>query len=163
MTTSNALVVYYSRTGTTRRLAEAIAKALPADIEPIIDRRRRSGIIGYLRSVAESVQKRGASIEPMRTDPRSYDLVLIGTPIWAWSVSSPVRSYLAANRGRLPNLAFFCTMGGQGDERSFEEMRNIAGKAPIASCAVTAREVASEAYGARITQFVEQLKARHSS
>ena len=163
MTALKALVVYYSRTGTTRRLAEAVAKALQADIEPIIDRTRRSGIIGYLRSVAESLQKRGASIEPMKTDPRSYDLVVIGTPIWAWSVSSPVRSYLAANRGLLPNVAFFCTMGGQGNERSFEEMKAIAGKAPIASCAVTARDVASEAYGPRIAQFVEQLKVLHLS
>jgi flavodoxin len=163
MTASKTLVVYYSRTGTTRRLAEALAKVLHADIEPIIDTTRRSGIIGYLRSLAESLQKRGASIEPTKTDPRSYDLVLIGTPIWAWLVSSPVRSYLAANREVLPNVAFFCTMGGQGDKRSFEEMKAIAGKAPIASCAVTARDVASEAYGARIAQFVEQLKTLHLS
>ncbi len=163
MATSKALVVYYSRTGTTRRLAEVIAKALQADIEPVIDRRRRSGVIGYLRSVAESVQKRGASIEPTKTDPRSYELVLIGTPIWAWSVSSPVRSYLAANKELLPNVAFFCTMGGQGDERTFKEMKAIAGKAPIASCAVIARDVPSEAYGARIVRFVEQLRSPHSS
>ena len=42
MTASKVLVVYYSRTGATRRLAEALAKALQADIEPIIDRKNRS-------------------------------------------------------------------------------------------------------------------------
>jgi hypothetical protein len=141
-------------------MAEALAKALQADIEPIIDRKNRSGIFGYLRSVAESLQKRGAAVEPMKTDPRSYDLVVIGTPIWAWSVSSPVRSYLAANRGRLPDVAFFCTMGSRGGARAFEEMQAIAGKAPRAGCAVTAREAASEAYGTHIAQFMEQLK-RH--
>ena len=107
MTTSKVLVVYYSRTGATRRLAEALANALQADIEPITDRENRSGIFGYLRSVAESLQKRGASITPMNTHPASYDLVVVGTPVWAWSVSSPVRSYLAAYRGHLPDIAFF--------------------------------------------------------
>jgi len=82
MTASKVLVVYYSRTGATRRLAEALANALQADIEPITDRENRSGIFGYLRSVAESLQKRGASITPMNTDPASYDLVVVGTPVW---------------------------------------------------------------------------------
>jgi len=87
-----------------------------------------------------------------------YDLVVIGTPVWAWSVSPPVRSYLAANKGRLPDVAFFCTMGSRGGERAFEEMQAIAGKAPRAGCAVTAREAASEAYRTHIAQFMEQLK-----
>ena len=157
------LVIYYSRTGATRRLAEAIANALQADIEPIIDRENRSGIFGYLRSVAQSLQKRDALIEPMKTDPASYDLVVIGTPVWAWSVSSPVRAYLAAYRGHLPDVAFFCTMGGRGSEHAFKEMQVIAGKAPRANCALTAREVASETYGAHIAQFLEQLEALRPS
>jgi flavodoxin len=160
MIASKVLVVYYSRTGATRRLAEVLAKALQADIEPIIDKKNRSGIFGYLRSLSESLQKRAGAVEPMKTDPRSYDLVVIGTPVWAWSVSSPVRSYLVGNRGRLPDVAFLCTMGSRGSERAFEEMQAIAGKAPRAGCAVTAREVASEAYGRHIAQFMEQLKTQ---
>ena len=158
MTGSRTLVVYYSRTGTTRRLAEALAKALGADIEPIVDRTNRSGILGYLRSIAEALQRRHAPAEPAKIDPRSYDLVVVGTPVWAWSASSPVRSYLAANRERLPDVAFFCTMGARGGERAFEEMQAIAAKAPRAGCAVTAREVASEAYGEQMARFLEQLK-----
>ena len=56
MTTSKVLVVYYSRTGATRRLAEALANALQADIEPITDRENRSDF-GYLRSVAKDLFK----------------------------------------------------------------------------------------------------------
>jgi flavodoxin len=158
MTASKVLVVYYSRTGATRRLAEALAKALRADIESIVDSTNRSGILGYLRSLAESLQKRGAPIEPMNTNPASYDLVVIETPVWAWSVSSPVRSYLAANKERLPDVAFFCTMGGRGSVRAFEEMQAVAGKAPRAGCVATAREMASEAYRTHIAQFLGQLE-----
>ena len=75
-----------------------------------------------------------------------------------------LRAYLAANRGRLPDVAFFCTMGSRGSDRAFEEMQAVAGKAPRAGCgAVTAREVASEAYGTHIAQFMEQLKTLRPS
>ena len=100
----------------------------------------------------------------MKTDPRPYNLVVIETPVWAWSVSSPVRADLAANRGRLPDVAFFCTMGSRGSDRAFEEMQAVSRKAPRAGCgAVTAREVASEAYGTHIAQFMEQLKTLRPS
>ena len=49
-------------------------------------------------------------------------------------------------------------MGGRGSERAFEEMQAIAGKASRANYALTAREVASETYGAHLAQFLEQLK-----
>jgi flavodoxin len=163
MIAPKTLIVYYSRTGATRRLAETLAKDLHADIEPIVDKENRAGIFGYLRSVFESLQKRCASIEPMKTDPTSYDLIVIGTPVWAWSVSSPVRSYLVVNKGRLPDVAFFCTMGGRGGERVFKEMQAIVGKTPKAVCAVTAREAVSESYGTRIAQFLEQIETRRPS
>jgi hypothetical protein len=33
----------------------------------------------------------------MNTDPNDYDLVLVGTPVWNASVSTPVRTYFAAS------------------------------------------------------------------
>ena len=44
------LVVYYTRTGTTQQLARWIAAAVDADLERIVDRSRRGGVLGYLRS-----------------------------------------------------------------------------------------------------------------
>ena len=42
----------------------------------------------------------------------------LGTPVWFWSLSSPVRSWLEANPLRGKRFAFFCTMGGSGARRS---------------------------------------------
>jgi len=44
-------VVFYPRTGTTRKVAEAIKDALKCDIEEIFDIKKRADLFGYLRSV----------------------------------------------------------------------------------------------------------------
>jgi flavodoxin len=125
------LVAYYSRTGTTEKVAHALATALGADIEAIVDHTRRRGIIGYLRSGYEATLGRLVLIAPATRDPWSYDLVVVGTPIWNQCLSSPVRSYL--ERHEFHKVAFFCTCGGRGSERVFAQMAEAAGHPPVAT------------------------------
>jgi len=44
------LVVFYSRTGATRTVAQKIADLVKGDLEEIKDTRNRAGILGFLRS-----------------------------------------------------------------------------------------------------------------
>jgi menaquinone-dependent protoporphyrinogen IX oxidase len=152
------LVVYYSRSGTTRKIAEALSEALNANIEEIVDANGRAGFFGYVRSLVEAIQKNPSAIAQSKSDLSSYDRVVIGTPVWAWSVSSPVRAYLMANKGHLPEVAFFCTLGGKGSESVFGQMQSLAGKAPRAVYAVTAGEVTSARYRAGLAAFAKALE-----
>ena len=56
-------------------------------------------------------------------------------------MSSPVRTYLAQQAAHLPCVAFFCTYQGSGAERALGQMEAAAGKAAIATCAVTQSEI----------------------
>jgi NAD(P)H-dependent FMN reductase len=132
MAGSRMLVVYYSRSGTTRKIAEALSEALTCDLEEIVETKSRAGIFGYMRSLVEARQKRPSVIAPAERDASAYDLVVVGTPVWGWSVSSPVRAYLMTNRDRLPEVAFFCTLGGAGGASTFAQMQGISGKTPRA-------------------------------
>jgi hypothetical protein len=114
--------------------------------------------VGYLKSIWEANRKQPANILSTKNDPASFDLVVIGTPVWAWSVSSPIRAYLLANRGRLPDVAFFCTMGGRGAEPTFAQMRDIVGKSPLAAYAVKASDAAPPAGDPRFAAFVQMLR-----
>src|SRR6185436_10522562 len=133
-----------------RRLAEALRHALDCDVEEIVETRRRSGLLGYVRAVLEARRKRPAAITLVQKNPSSYDLVIVGTPVWAWSVSSPVRAWLGSNRLRLPDVAFFCTFGGAGSEQAFAQMQTLAGKPPRAVCAIPQRLVLSDRYDRNI-------------
>ena len=153
------LVVSYSRSGNTRRLARAIAKALGADHEEIQDRADRAGITGYLRCALEAFFEASTEIGPPRHDPADYDLVVVGTPVWATSVSSPVRTFLWLERQRLPAVGFFATLGGVGSEHAFGQMRGLAGKAPTSTLAIRENELARGVPAERVARFAEKLRA----
>jgi hypothetical protein len=159
MADAKTLVVYFSRSGVTQRAAETLGATLHADLERIVDRTNRAGPLGFLRSVVEALRRRTAPIEPATRDPASYTLVVVATPVWAWSVSSPVRAYLTNVRARLPEVAFLCTMGARGEARAFAEMTRIAGKAPRAVCALNARQAGSQEGARLIARFAAELGA----
>ncbi|RQH13912.1 flavodoxin [Bradyrhizobium sp. RP6] len=158
MAKARILVVYYSRTGTTRKVAQSLSAALSCDIEEITEAGSRSGIFGYLRSAMEARRQIPSRIAATLRDPSLYDLVVIGTPVWAWSLSSPVRAYLLANRPKLPAVAFFCTLGGAGSDQVFGQMRELVGKQPLHCLSITARDVASANDAPRLATFVEAIQ-----
>ncbi|MDX3968764.1 MAG: flavodoxin [Bradyrhizobium sp.] len=158
MAKARILVVYYSRTGTTRKVAQSLSAALSCDSEEITEAGSRNGIFGYLRSAMEARRQIPSRIAATVRDPSLYDLVVIGTPVWAWSLSSPVRAYLLANRSKLPAVAFFCTLGGAGSDQVFGQMRELVGKQPLDCLFVTARDVASANDAPRLATFVEAIQ-----
>lgn len=159
MSAPKILVIYYSRSGTTRRIATTLAAALGSSIEEITESQGRDGFFGYWRSIIEARRKHAPVIRPPTNDPSSFDLVVIGTPVWAWSVSSPVRAYLTASKARLPAVAFFCTLGGAGSETAFAQMQDIVGKAPRATCAITAQDIARGSEAPQLEMFAAALRA----
>ncbi|MFM0500197.1 flavodoxin family protein [Paraburkholderia caffeinilytica] len=159
MPEAKILVVYFSRTGTTRLLASVLARMLAADLEEICDCSDREGPSGYLRSLADAIRRRPVEIVPAGLSVSKYDLVVIGSPVWASSVSAPVRSYLIENRAQLPHVAFFCSFGGRGADKALREMGELAGKPAVASCKVKAAAAHEDAHAA-LAAFVGGLK-RH--
>jgi flavodoxin len=152
------LIVYYSRSGYTARVANALAAQCKAQTEPLQPLRAPSGWRGYLRSVLEGATRAVPAIKPPAHVPEMFDLIIIGTPVWAQNMSSPVRSYLTLHAGRLRHVAFFCTMGGTGDARTFREMASLCGHTPHASIAMTDAEIDRGQHHAKIDQFVRTLR-----
>ena len=75
------LVVFYSRSGNTQKVALEIARSLRADVDEIIDLKDRTRkIIGWLIAGKDASQKKLTEIK-FKKDPKNYDLVIIGTPI----------------------------------------------------------------------------------
>jgi len=153
------LIVYYSRTGNTRKLAQAIAAELGAAVEEIVESKSRAGILGWLGAGRDAMLRRTTPIQPLKTDPARFDLVVVGTPVWGWSVTPAVRAFLASHAGRLKSVAFFCTQGGSGYARAFRQMEELSGKKPLATLALLEKELAGD-FTPRVREFAAALQDR---
>ena len=121
----NILCVYYSRTGNTEKLMQEIAADLNGELLKLDDGVDRSGLRGWLRSGLQAMSRRLPAVKPPETElPLSmYDLVIIGTPVWAGRCSSPVRSFLVEYGNELRRVAYVITRSSDVHyEEIFEQM-----------------------------------------
>jgi len=153
----NVLVVFYSRTGVGRRVAHDLSRVLHCENEEIVDDTIRRGAVGYARCTLDSIFGRHANLRPFAHDLASYDLVIVGSPIWDFSVSSPARTFLETRRSELPSLAFYLTCGGSGSGRALQRMAAAAGKQPIAELVLKVSEVERGDHHAKMRRFVEAI------
>jgi flavodoxin len=160
---SRILVAYYSRSGSTRIVAQDLAAALEAEIEELRDHVDRSGYLGYLRTGLEGLIGAATELERPAKDPGRYDLVVVASPVFAAAVSAPVRTYLWLERERLPRVAFLVTYGGAGSDRALGQMALVAAKTPIATLALREKEVAAGEHTAQVASFAATLCAAVTS
>jgi flavodoxin len=155
------LVVFYSRTGTTKRVAEKLSSLLHSDIEEIIDLTKRTGFIGWLKSGRDGSGKRLTTIKETEKDPGSYDIVIIGTPVWGFNMSAPVRTYLTLNKERFKNTAFFLTSdGSRVNEAVFVDMVEVSTRKPLATLALRKNNVLKNQYYPELEILVQETIAR---
>lgn len=105
-----SLVVYYSRTGNAKFVAETIAAELGSDIEEVIDLKSRKGKIGWITAGRDASTGKLVQIAPTTKPPSDYDLLIIGTPIWAWGPTAAIRTYLSKNDLSGKKVALFFTL-----------------------------------------------------
>lgn len=151
------LIVYYSKGGTTRTVAQRLARESQADLVEIEDVNERKGVMGYMRSVLEAAFHVAGNIrvKPLRDD---YDLVVIGTPIWAWNMSSPARAFVSQRRGALRRVAFFCTYGGSGATKVLHDLETLSGLQPVGTLALRTEDVKRGKTDSNLLQFAAQIK-----
>ena len=159
----DTLVVYFSRTGYTRRVAEEIARAAGADWEAIPERSPRTGVFGYWRSAREAWRETAIAIEPGSLNPRDYALVVLGTPVWAGNVSSPMRAYIARHKRDFARVALFCTQGGSGAPKVLQRMAELCDQRPVATAFFNDSEIDRGQHRGKVDAFAAALAARKAA
>ena len=133
--TGKTLVVYYSASGNTKRVAEDIAEAASADLFEIVPTEVYTSD-DLNRTNSDSRVSREHDDESLRDVPLtttevhdwdSYDTVFIGYPIW-WGIAAwPVNNFVRGNDFSDKTVIPFATSASSGMGRSgtlLEEMAN---------------------------------------
>ena len=151
------LIVYYSRTGNSANIAKKLSAELDSSIEKLEDNRNRSGFGGYMISGWEALRKKTPEINATTTDPAKFDMVIIGTPVWAANMSSPVRTYINKYNKYIENYALFCTYKGSGAEKTFSKIKKLFSTKASATMDVFDREIAKNKCSQKISRFIENI------
>jgi flavodoxin len=152
-----SLIVFYSRDGSTRKVANSLSLFLNSKTAEILDKTDRSGPLGYLLAGKDASLEKMTNIICPIENSNDYDLIVVGTPVWAWNVSPPIRTYLFNNRGNFKKIAFFCTMGGSGGNKTFNSMESISGLKPLGTLELTSREISSGTFEGKTREFANFL------
>lgn len=149
------LIVYYSRTDVTQNIAQTIQRELGCDIEEITDNGKYNGKIGYLKGGMNAAMGRSSEINPISKNPDDYDLVIIGTPVWASNMATPIYTYLLENRDSINNIASFCTCISGGFEKTLKNIDVVSGKTSVAQEYFNAKDV--ENPSEKINSFINKI------
>ena len=121
---SDILVVYYSRTGKTRMVAERLATLLVADVAEIKEKKERTGLLGFLGGIKDSLLKRKAELA-QAAEPGDHRVVLIGMPIWASRPPPAICSYVAQVDLSGRTVCAFCTSDGTRGKGTFKALNRL--------------------------------------
>ncbi|HWI81125.1 flavodoxin [Ramlibacter sp.] len=135
------LVVFYSYTGTSRRLAQLLCAQLDWPSGEIVERQSRAGGSGTVRCILDTLLRRRPAIRYDGPDPAGYDAVVLVSPIWAYGLAGPMRSFVGEQRAKLRNVAVISVMGSAGASNAVAEIDRLSGRAPLIAAAFTSREV----------------------
>lgn len=149
------LIVYYSRTNTTRQIAEKIQKKLNCDIEEIKDNNEYKGTIGFLKGGFRATTGRGGKMAEISKNPADYDLVIIGTPVWSSNMATPIFTYIEKYHQDINNIACFCTCKGGGYDKALDKMGKVARKEPVSTMYLTSKDV--ENPDEKINNFINNI------
>ena len=115
------VVVYYSRFGTTRTVAKAIAEELGAELREI-QAARECGFLGMAFRSLFGIQM---PIRPMNLDFTGADQIVLCTPIWAGRPANPVRTFLQMANLEGKRLAMVFTAGIVKSESALGTIRKL--------------------------------------
>jgi menaquinone-dependent protoporphyrinogen IX oxidase len=147
------LIVCYSNTGTSRRVAELLASQFKWPCGEISEQHSRTGTAGMLRCVVDSLLRRHPAIRYEGPAPRDFETVVLIAPIWLYRLAGPMRSFVRDHAPGLKRVAVISVMGGQGATNAFSEIDQILGHPPVLSTSFTAREVDDGSYSSGLEVF----------
>ncbi len=153
-----ALVVYFSRTGQTTRIAREIARRCDAHLDAILPQHQGASWFADWRYHWQALTLAEPPILRPTRNPANYDLVVVGVPVSRTGLAPPVRSYVRQYGPRIQQLALFCAEGQGIDARGFSELTTLYGKKPVATFGVASKHLPTIASRRQLIDFVDSIR-----
>lgn len=160
-----ALVLYYSNTGNTRKVAKALAEQLGADLAEVTCRAYRAWY-GPLAMAWDIFTRHRPRVSVAVRKDAHYDLVVLGSPVWAAHAAPPVLSAVQM----LPTAAaraFFVTCRGNSPNSppgpALAELQEEIAAPVVASRVFREEDIRAPSLAGGISEFASALVSRASA
>lgn len=156
------LIVYYSLEGNTKFIAEKMAHGLGADIlelkpEKEID---PGSFMKYLWGGKQVTMKETPKLKEYEINLADYDLIALGTPIWAFNFTPPIRTFLKENKIQGKKIILFCTHDGNKG-KTFENLSaELSGNEILGEVAFFNVLNNQEKSAAKLDEFIGSMRSK---
>ncbi len=152
------LIVFYSKTGHCKKVAELLKEKLNADIEEIQPvKPYKKNKPQYMKLGFQAWVKVKPPIKPLSIMTTDYDLVILGSPTWNWRPSPPVRTFFSSYP--MNKVALWLTAGGDGIKAMKRFYLDVEKKTEVVSTFI-AQDSKKEELEAKLSKWVEELKSK---
>ena len=108
-------IIYHSETGNTRHVAQHLASACSAErLIEVLDRTHYNRLTRFFNQCSRARSEDLAPITPSTIDVSSFDLIVMGSPVWAFKPTPVIHAAVNSLTGHTgkPVIGFF-THGGR--------------------------------------------------
>ena len=126
MENTKKLVVYFTYTNNTKKIAEKIKAKLNCDIleiKPVKPYDTDYDTVVRLEQNNETAKKT-PDIQSINVDLSKYDEIILGTPVWWYTIAPVIRTFLKQNDLSGKKIVPFATNGGWIG-RTFQEIKEL--------------------------------------
>ncbi len=116
------LVAYFSYSGTTRNVANALSERIGADLFEISPQEGYSNV--YVQSNSEIRNNERPTLSGTVENMEEYDIVFIGYPVWWHATPAPINTFLESYDFTGKLVIPFCTSGGSDIEETMPTFLN---------------------------------------
>jgi len=120
------LIVYYSNGGHTKDAAQKLSSIVGGDIKEIQLNEQYPNNMFTMSKIVRKQMKQGYLPEINDIDILNYDIVFVGSPIWNFSISLPIKTFLKNNNFENKTLIpFFTYSGGANKNKIINEIKDL--------------------------------------
>jgi flavodoxin len=117
------IIVYHSFSGVTREIAERVRAACGGDLVEVRPREPYSKLTAYTLGSLRARGGKPDAVEPASIDVSGYDLIVIGTPVWAWRPTPVVNGAIAVLAGAAGKRAMTFATCGSAPGDTLQQLR----------------------------------------
>lgn len=121
-----AVILYYSKTGTTEKIADRIAAKFVAKKIPVHPDKEFGNFVSSVARVGtEKLTKKNTANKTKPTDLSRYDVVFVGFPVWYGSMPPFMQEYIKTCKLDGKTIIPFITAAANGKESSMKTIKEL--------------------------------------